>query len=465
MPEEFSRPDLGAPGGEVGREIEGTSTGRTWWGKSVTYVVERRYLNRYRRERGSEPERRTERTGRVREATDGTLCWEESEEIENIYYHDFDLVEVAWEQWLVNQTLQSYYDHVNSWGLGTAGGVVTVTGAAGAAASSGENPVKIARWLLGDGFAGEGFAPVGGGAEGLMGSLFSSEALGGSIAAGAGLVADASTVAGVGIAAFYITTNIMDSEKPAGTKESEGWKIIAKKPLGVRLRHRGTPRWVQTGEKHPCHRPVTGSEPPPAERIPGGGTETDPPPRSATDAPPATRSTTGPSRLRWTFPINPLMPFLVLIIALVLLGTLFFSLFGHDNRRQAASSGEAPRAPAAAPSPSAGNAPAPTVSALRASLSVPVTTYSVDAKDPAGGSLSYVWRMSGEMCGTPRTPWTQTGPTAHWSHSDSAPDSCQHHGTDHDVTVSVTISSSEGASVVCVMTGTETIEIKSPPCH
>jgi len=98
----------------------------------------------------------------------------------------------------------------------------------------------------------------------------------------------------------------------------------------------------------------------------------------------------------------------------------------------------------------------PVIDGLRASLAVPVTTYAVDAHDPDGDALTFEWKMSGEQCGTPKVPWTQTTQQAKWSHSGEAPDSCAHTGTDHDVSVSVTVSDARGASVQCVIEGSET---------
>ncbi len=109
--------------------------------------------------------------------------------------------------------------------------------------------------------------------------------------------------------------------------------------------------------------------------------------------------------------------------------------------------------------------PSPRVSQLQSTLSAPVTTYTVTAADPDGGALRYEWAMAGEQCGTPRVPWRQSGPMVRWSHSDQPPDLCQHKGTDHDVTVSVTITTSKGVSVQCAMTGTETQAIANPKCQ
>lgn len=116
--------------------------------------------------------------------------------------------------------------------------------------------------------------------------------------------------------------------------------------------------------------------------------------------------------------------------------------------------------PLAAPTPVA-----PDVLSLTADLRVPVTTYAVTAKDPAGKDLTYSWRMTGEACGTPLVPWTQSGTAvARWSHSGNAPDNCQHAGTDHDVTTVVTITTARGVSVVCTIKGSEDLLIPYPIC-
>lgn len=110
--------------------------------------------------------------------------------------------------------------------------------------------------------------------------------------------------------------------------------------------------------------------------------------------------------------------------------------------------------------------PKPVVTELRSVLKAPLTTYSAvahDATDP-NAVLTYVWKMSGENCGLPRTPWTQNGATSSWSHSSDIPDLCQHTGTDHAVTVSVTVTAPGGGSTTCLMQGTETILILNPDC-
>ena len=107
----------------------------------------------------------------------------------------------------------------------------------------------------------------------------------------------------------------------------------------------------------------------------------------------------------------------------------------------------------------------PRVTLLQATLRVPITTYAVTATDPDGGPLSYEWRMAGEACGTPRVPWTQTGPTVQWSHSNDPPDSCMHAATEHDVLTSVTITTSRGVSVQCVIRGSATLAIPDPQCR
>jgi hypothetical protein len=113
----------------------------------------------------------------------------------------------------------------------------------------------------------------------------------------------------------------------------------------------------------------------------------------------------------------------------------------------------------------------PSIQRLAASLAVPVTTYTIDATDPAGGELSYEWKMMAlaghehEQCGTPQVPWTQTGRVVSWSHSSDAPDLCPHEGLDHAVFLTVRITSgASGIAVVCVMTGTLTRVIDNPNC-
>ncbi|HXY43097.1 MAG TPA: hypothetical protein VEH29_02820 [Acidimicrobiales bacterium] len=240
MPDTYSRPDLGPPGAVTGVGVLGTSTGKSsFFGKSVTYVEERRFLNNYKQEVGEEPEERTERTGRTREARDGDTCWQECEEVTNTYARKYEFTLVEYEDWTINTTLQAYYDGVNSWTTGTvgAGGSIAGAGATGVASTS-AGSAAIAEWLLGDAATATGV-----------------EILGGEVAATAGAASTGFTVAGLGLAAFYVTTNIMDSAHPAGTKDSEGWQIVGQKFLGERLWRRGVPKWVQCGDKHPCSEP------------------------------------------------------------------------------------------------------------------------------------------------------------------------------------------------------------------
>jgi hypothetical protein len=266
MADSYSRPDLGSPGSTIGVQVMGTSQGTAWWGKTIHYVVERRYLNEYRKEDGAEPEDRTERTGRTREATDGDVCWQECEEVTNTYRRNYQFTLVKYEQWLINTTLQAYYDGVNSWTTGTvsAGGSLAGAGASGVAATKAGSEA-VAQWLLGD-------AATAGGVE----------VLGAGVASVAGTASTALTVLGVGFAAFYITTNVMDSALPSGTKIDEGWEIIGRQLTGESLWRSGqNPRWVACGPKHPCDKPKVstgggsskpgGTEKPPQPVPPDGG--------------------------------------------------------------------------------------------------------------------------------------------------------------------------------------------------
>src|SRR4051812_22846982 len=65
----------------------------------------------------------------------------------------------------------------------------------------------------------------------------------------------------------------------------------------------------------------------------------------------------------------------------------------------------------------------PTVTKLEAKLTVPVTTFTVTAVAASPATpMTYEWSMTGEGCGSPVTPWKQTGPSVKWSHSDQKPD-------------------------------------------
>lgn len=259
MADTYSRSDLGPAGSTVGVQVVGTSQGTTWWGKTIHYVVERRYLNEFRKEDGAEPEDRTQRTGRTREAREGDLCWQECEEVTNTYRRNYTFTLVKYEQWLINTTLQAWYDGVNSWTTGTigAGGSIAGAGASGVAATQAGSQA-VAQWLLGDAATAAGV-----------------EALGAGVASAAATASTALTVLGAGFAAFYITTNVMDSALPSGTKVDEGWEIVGRQYTGESLWRSGqNPRWVQCGEKHPCEK---------AKVSTGGGAATPPPP---TETPP-----------------------------------------------------------------------------------------------------------------------------------------------------------------------------------
>lgn len=111
----------------------------------------------------------------------------------------------------------------------------------------------------------------------------------------------------------------------------------------------------------------------------------------------------------------------------------------------------------------------PNVTLLEAKLAVPVTTFSVTASDPDrpddAGALKYEWSMEGEVCGTPRAPWKQSGATVTWSHNSAAPDLCQHNSTDHNSITTVVVMGSNGGAVVCTIRGTNDQKIANPPCN
>jgi len=76
------------------------------------------------------------------------------------------------------------------------------------------------------------------------------------------------------------------------------------------------------------------------------------------------------------------------------------------------------------------------VSAITATLITPVTTYTVNASDPEGASLTYTWTWDGG-CGV----WTPSGNTATWSHPNGAPPSgCPHDSASHPATITVRVS-------------------------
>ena len=107
----------------------------------------------------------------------------------------------------------------------------------------------------------------------------------------------------------------------------------------------------------------------------------------------------------------------------------------------------------------------PTVSEIRVDLQVPVTTWTVSASVAPGddSKLSYLWKIVGESCGTPKTPFERSRQTVSWSHADSPPDSCAHASPSHDVTASVQVFTANG-SVQCIVHGTESQVIRNPVC-
>lgn len=108
----------------------------------------------------------------------------------------------------------------------------------------------------------------------------------------------------------------------------------------------------------------------------------------------------------------------------------------------------------------------PVVTEITIDLQRPVTTYSATARAAEGAYIdSYVWRMIGEDCGTPKTPWEQVGQSVTWSHADTPPDSCPHSTEDHTVTVSLTVTDELGVSTVCTFEGSASRVLTDPPCN
>jgi hypothetical protein len=111
------------------------------------------------------------------------------------------------------------------------------------------------------------------------------------------------------------------------------------------------------------------------------------------------------------------------------------------------------------------------VTELRATLTIPVTTYLLTAQDPALGALLYSWTMTATSplgyCGTPKVPWTRSGSQVPWSHYQGPPDSCVHQNSpNHPVkavgTVTVLDGPDKGATAVCTLVGSETQVIDNP---
>jgi hypothetical protein len=111
----YSNPALGAPGSV-------TSIGFTrdakaaWWGTSE-YVIEVRYLNTFSND--PVPSRDTHRTvrtptGRKRfpHSIEGVVGPEECEVTDQDYVRSAYIVSQAYEMWLIDKTLQQYFDFV-----------------------------------------------------------------------------------------------------------------------------------------------------------------------------------------------------------------------------------------------------------------------------------------------------------------------------------------------------------------
>lgn len=112
----------------------------------------------------------------------------------------------------------------------------------------------------------------------------------------------------------------------------------------------------------------------------------------------------------------------------------------------------------------------PTVSRIESKLTTPVTTYTVTAHGSGafgGGDvpLTYEWSMKGEACGTPKVEWQQSGASVKWSHSDQAPDSCKHTGTNHAVVATVIVKTTAGYGRKCSIEGSEDRVIDNPQCE
>jgi len=85
------------------------------------------------------------------------------------------------------------------------------------------------------------------------------------------------------------------------------------------------------------------------------------------------------------------------------------------------------------------------VGPIVATLTVPVTTYTVEASSPSEQPLTYRWFLvadPGQECGTksPANSDPTSSNTATWSHDSAAPDNCHHDTTDHPFTVTVEVS-------------------------
>jgi hypothetical protein len=112
----------------------------------------------------------------------------------------------------------------------------------------------------------------------------------------------------------------------------------------------------------------------------------------------------------WTFPPYwPLIAIGVLLIGLIIAITRGGGGGTQTTPTPTASATVTQSAPGVQPTP----AP-PRVTHFTATFSFPITTYTVEVTDPAGGGLKYTWTKS-NPCGT----FSFNGPVAQWSHPDS----------------------------------------------
>ena len=439
----------------------------TWIKKD--YVVEKREFNKFQDDEvPTVAKRRTVKNSKsmpIRHQKNG-MCWEE-QEFEISTYVTRHFIRKRWvEYWAVNKTLEIYNEFVNdvnkaagdllnsfgdnvrdgsrvglnqpSWTppgkagataavLGSGGALQTLGGTMATAAGTG---IPIAEGTGVVGTAVIATADASAAVVGATGTVLS--ATGTAVTFAAQVVVPAAVISGVAVAAFVGTAEIMKQED--AEKISEGWELVGTYDAPEELERMAIA--VERTPPKPC-------APPPEEEH---FTTPFPGPFNAVNW--------------WSWMLQQwwVLVATVVLVALLVIGGVF--LRGGFS----AAPGERPVSGGAAPP-----AGAPVVSDLRKVFVTPVTTWSITAKDPAGGALKYTWTLTpdvaSEACGTPVAKWTQSGTSVAWSHSSEPPDRCAHASPDHAVTMTVVVTNQQGQSVTCSIKGTESADVPNPSCR
>src|SRR5580700_1229059 len=125
--------DAPVPVPEGADPLESVTTVKKFF-KDVTIATVRVFLNKYMDEVDEVPEQ-VEVTGQKAEERDGEICWDICERRTDIFATQHKRRYQWTELVVINTTLKSYYDWVNSWAAGAGSAGLTVAGAASTAAA------------------------------------------------------------------------------------------------------------------------------------------------------------------------------------------------------------------------------------------------------------------------------------------------------------------------------------------